>query len=67
MEEIYPDGIVEWSQRLAVSPEDLRNAIARVGPEVGNVKQFLKGNHNPVQVPAGHRDTSAPPVDERER
>lgn len=33
----------DWAAKFGVSPEQLREAVARVGDRADEVKQFLKG------------------------
>jgi DUF2934 family protein/uncharacterized protein DUF3606 len=41
-EMIEPDRVAQWAKKLKVPAPRLREAIARVGPVVDEVKQFLK-------------------------
>ncbi|MDB5808664.1 MAG: hypothetical protein JWN94_786 [Betaproteobacteria bacterium] len=41
-EDIQPDEVEQWAERLQVSPERLRVAIQRVGPVSSEVEKFLQ-------------------------
>ena len=42
VEDIKPDQIHRWAEELAVTPEELRLAIERVGPISSEVRKFLQ-------------------------
>jgi hypothetical protein len=44
VEDIKPDEIHLWADKLQVSPEELRTAIQRVGPSSIMVKQFFESD-----------------------
>ena len=41
-EDIEPDQIVQWANKLNVTPQELRMAIQRVGPSSKAVRQFFQ-------------------------
>jgi hypothetical protein len=41
VEDIEPDQVVQWANKLNVTPQELRVAIQRVGPSSKAVRQFL--------------------------
>jgi hypothetical protein len=42
VEDIQPDEVEQWAERLDVTPERLRVAIQRVGPVSSEVRRFLQ-------------------------
>lgn len=50
-ENIEPDHVQDWAQRLGVQPARLREAIQRVGSRVSDVHQFLQDSQQPRESP----------------